>query len=121
LPSLLLSKNIKINTYRIIIFSFVFNGCETLSPTLREEHKLRVFEKRVLSRIFGPKRGEIIGNWRKLHNKELHCLYWSPSVIKLIRSRKMRWAGHVTLVEEKCKQCFNGETTREETTRKTWV
>jgi hypothetical protein len=62
---------------------------------LREEHKLRVFENRVLGRIFGPKRNEIIGGWRKLHNEELHNLYFSPSIIRMIKSGRMRWAGHV--------------------------
>jgi hypothetical protein len=62
------------------------------SLTLREE---RVFENRVLRRIFGPKRNELMGEWRKLHNKELHELYSSPSIIRIIKSRRMRWAGHV--------------------------
>jgi hypothetical protein len=65
-------------------------GCETRSLTLREENRLRVFENRVLRRIFGPKRDEVIGGWRKLHN-----LYRSPSIIRTIKSRRMRWAGHV--------------------------
>jgi hypothetical protein len=60
-----------------------------------------VFENRVLRRIFGPKRGEVTGEWRKLHNKELHDLYSSPSIIRIIRSRRMRWAGHVARMEEK--------------------
>jgi hypothetical protein len=72
----------------------VLYGCETWSLTLREEHRLRVFENRVLSRIFGPKREEVMGGWRKLHNEELHNLYCSPSVIRIIKSR-LRWAGHV--------------------------
>jgi hypothetical protein len=63
--------------------------------TLREEHRLRVFENRVLRRIIGPKRDEVTGKWRKLHNKELHDLYSSPSVIRIIKSRRMRLAGHV--------------------------
>jgi hypothetical protein len=63
--------------------------------TLREEHRLRVFENRVLRRIFGPKRDEVTGDWRKLHNEELHNLYSSPSIIRMIKSRRMRWAGHV--------------------------
>jgi hypothetical protein len=65
------------------------------SLTLREEHRLRVFEYRVLRRIFGPKRGEVTGGWRKLHNEELHILYSSPSIIRMINSRRIRWAGHV--------------------------
>jgi hypothetical protein len=66
-----------------------------LSLTLREEHRLRVFENRVLRRIFGPKRDELTGGWMKLHNEELHGLYSSPSFIRVIKVRRMRWAGHV--------------------------
>jgi hypothetical protein len=62
-------------------------GCETLSLTLREEHRLRVFENRVLRRIFGPKRDEVTGEWRKLHNDELHILYFTPNIIRQIKSR----------------------------------
>jgi hypothetical protein len=62
---------------------------------------LRVFENRVLRRIFGPKRDEVTGEWRKLHNKELHDLYYSPSIIRIIKSRRMRWAGHVARMGEK--------------------
>jgi hypothetical protein len=68
---------------------------ETWSLTLREEHRLRVFENRVLRRIFGPKRDEVMGEWRKLRNKELSDLYSSPSIIRIIKSRRMRWVGHV--------------------------
>jgi hypothetical protein len=64
--------------------------------TLREEHRLRVFENRVLRRIFGPKRGEVTGEWRTLHNEELHNLYSFPNIIRMIKSRRIRWAGHVT-------------------------
>jgi hypothetical protein len=73
----------------------VLYGCETLSPTLREEHRLGVFENRVLRRIFGPTRDKVTGGWRKLHNEELHGLYSSPSIIRAIKARRMRWAGHV--------------------------
>jgi hypothetical protein len=66
-----------------------------VSLTVKEEHRLRVFEKRVLSRIFGPRRDEVMGDWRKLHNEELHNLYSSPNIIRMIKSRRMRWAGHV--------------------------
>jgi hypothetical protein len=68
----------------------VLYGCETWSLTLREERRLRVFENRVLRRIFGPKRDEVIGGWRKLRNEELHNLYCSPSIIRMIKSRRMR-------------------------------
>jgi hypothetical protein len=74
----------------------VLYGCETLSLILREEHKLNVFENRVLRRIFRSKGNEVMGNWRKLHNDELHNLYSSPRIIRMIRPRRMRWAGHVT-------------------------
>jgi hypothetical protein len=72
---------------------------------LREEPKLRVFEKRVLKRIFGPKRGEVTGGWKKLYNEELHNLYSSPSIIRMIKSRRLRWAGNLTRVGEKRKAC----------------
>jgi hypothetical protein len=70
-------------------------GCETWSLTSREENSLRVFENRVLRRIFGPKRDEVTGEWRQLHSKEFHILYSSPNIIRQIKSRGMRWAGHV--------------------------
>jgi hypothetical protein len=71
----LLSKNIKVKIHRTIILPVVFYGCETWSHTLKEEHRLRMFERRVLRRIFGPKRDEVTGEWRKLHNEELNYLY----------------------------------------------
>jgi hypothetical protein len=70
--------------------------CETWSLALREEHRLRVSENRVLRRIFGPKRDEVMGEWRKLHTGELHNLYSSPDIIRQIISRRMRWAGYGT-------------------------
>jgi hypothetical protein len=73
----------------------VLYGCEAWSLTLREEYRLRVFENRVLRRIFGPKRDEVTGEWRKLHNEELRDLYSSSSIIRIMKSRRMRWAGHV--------------------------
>jgi hypothetical protein len=72
---------------------------------LKEEHRLRVFENRVLRRIFGPKRDEVTGGWRKLHNEELHNLYSSPSIIRIIKSRRMRWAGDVARMGEKRNTC----------------
>jgi hypothetical protein len=93
--SLLLSKILKIRKYKTIILPVVLYGCETWSLTLREEHRLRVFENRVLRRIFGLKTDEVMGEWRKLHNKELRDLYSSPSIIRIIKSRRMKLAGHV--------------------------
>jgi hypothetical protein len=75
------------------------------SLTLREEHRLRVFENKVLRRIFGPKRDEVTGGWRILHNEELRDLYYSLSIIRLIKSRRMRWAGHVARMGEKINKC----------------
>jgi hypothetical protein len=79
-----------------------------------------VFENMVLRRIFGPKMDEVTGEWRKLHNEELHNLYSSPDIIRQIKSRRMRWAGHVARMgEEKTVQGFGGKAHRKETTRKT--
>jgi hypothetical protein len=75
-------------------------GCETWSLTLREEHRLRVFENRALRRIFGPKRDEVTEGWRKLHNEELHGLYSSPGIVRVTRARRMRWARHVARMGE---------------------
>ena len=74
-------------------------GYETWSLTLREESRLRVFENRILRRIFGPRRDEN-GEWRRLHNEELHSLYLSPNIVRVIKSRRLRWAGHVARIEE---------------------
>jgi hypothetical protein len=73
----------------------VLYGCETWSLTIREGHRLRDFENRVSRRIFGIKRDEVTGGWRKVHNEELHNLYPSPSIIRMSKSRRMKWAGHV--------------------------
>jgi hypothetical protein len=101
LSSRLLSKKVKIGIYESIILPVVLYGCETRCFTLREEHRMRVFENRVLRRIFGLKRDEVTGGWRQLHNEELHDLYSSPSIIKIMKSRRTRWAGHVARKEEK--------------------
>jgi hypothetical protein len=98
---LLLSKNVQFRIYKTIILLVVLYGCETWSPTLREKHTLRVFENRVLRRMFQPKRDEVTGAWRKLHNEEFYNLYSSPSVIRMIKSRRMRWARHVARMGEK--------------------
>jgi hypothetical protein len=79
----------------------VLYGCETWSLTLKEEHRLGVFENRVLKKISGPKRDEVTGGWIKLHNEELHDLYSSPNIIRIIKARRMRWAGHVARMGEK--------------------
>jgi hypothetical protein len=79
----------------------VLYGCETWSLSLREVHRLRAFENKVLRRIFGPKRDEVTGEWRKLHNKELHVFYSSPCLIRIIKATRMRWAGHVAQMGEK--------------------
>jgi len=101
LSSSLLPKNVKIKIYRTIILPVVLYGCETWSLTLREERRLWVFENRVLRRIFGPRRDEVIGKWRKLHNDELHDLYPSPNIVRVMKSRRMRWAGNVArMVDE---------------------
>jgi hypothetical protein len=92
---------VKVRIYKIIILPVVLYGCETWSLTVREEHKLRVFENRVLRRIFGVKRDRVMGGWRKLYSEELHNLYSSPSTIRIIKSRRMRWAGHVARMGEK--------------------
>jgi hypothetical protein len=84
---------VKIKIYKIIILPVVLYGCETLSLTVREERCLRVFENRVIRRIFGPLRDEVTGGWRKLHNEELHGLYSSPSIVRVIKARRMRWEG----------------------------
>jgi hypothetical protein len=94
-------KNVKVRIYKTIILPVVPYGCGTWSLTVREEHKLRVSENRVLRRIFGPNREGVTGRWRKLHNEELHNLYSSPSIIRIIKSRRMRWAGDVARMGEK--------------------
>jgi hypothetical protein len=119
LSSRLISKNLKIKIYKAVILPVVLYGCETWSLTLREERRLRVFENRVLRRIFGPKREED-GSWRKLHNDELHSLYSTPNIVRVIKSRGWdgldmwhAWGG------ERCLQGFGWEVRRQETTGET--
>jgi hypothetical protein len=101
LSSHLLSKNVKIKIYRTIILHVVLYRCETWTLTLREEHRLRVFQYRVLRKIFGPKGDKIMGGWRKMHNEGLHNLYSSQNIIRMIKSRRMGLAGHVGCMGEK--------------------
>ena len=82
------------------ILPVVLYGCETWSLTLREERRLRVIENRVLRRVFGPKRDEVTGEWRKLHNEELSDLYSLPIIVRMVKSRRMRWSGHVAHMGE---------------------
>jgi hypothetical protein len=96
-------KYVKVRIYNTIILPVVLYGCETWSLTVREDHKLRVFENRVLRRIFEPKWDRVTRGWRKLHNEELHNSYSSPSIIRIIKSRRMKWAGHVARMGEKRK------------------
>jgi hypothetical protein len=100
LSSRLLSRNVKVKIYKTIILPVALYGCETLSLTLREEHRLSVFENRVLRRTFGPNRDEVTGERKKLHNDEHHTLFSSPNIIRRIKSRRMRWAGHVARIGE---------------------
>ena len=90
---MLLSKNLKIKIYRIIILPVVLYGCEAWSLQLREERKLRVFENMVLRRIFGPRSDEVTGEWRSLHDEELNDLYTPHNIVRVIKSRRMRWVG----------------------------
>ena len=90
MSSRLLSKNLNIKIYRTVLLPVVLYGCETWSLTLREERKLRVFENMVLRRIFGPRRDEVKGEWRRLHKEEVNVLYSSPNIVRVIKSRRMR-------------------------------
>jgi hypothetical protein len=111
LPYCLILRNLKIKIYKTVILPVVQYGCKTWSLTLREEHRLRVFENRMLRRIFGPKREEG-GSWRKLHNDELHSLYSSPNIVRVIKGRRLRLVGHVAHMEEGCLQGFDWEAQR---------
>ena len=101
LSSSFLSKNLKINIYRIIIFPVDLYECETWWLILREERRLRVSENRVLRRIFGPKRDEVTREWRKLYNDELNDLYSSRIIVRVIKWRRMRWAEHVARMAQR--------------------
>ena len=94
-------KGLNIAICRPKICPVVLYGCETWSLTWREERRLRVFENRVLRRMYGPKRDEITREWRKLHDEELNNLYFSPDLVRAIKSRRMRWVGHVAHMGER--------------------
>ena len=100
LSSRLLSENLKIKIYRTVTLPVALYVCETWSLTLWEERKLRVFENMVLRKTFGPRRDEVTGEWRKLHNEELNDLYSSTNTVRVIKFRKMKWAGHVACMGE---------------------
>ena len=93
------------NIYMKTILPVVLYGCETWSLTLRKERKLRVFENMVLRGIFGPRRDEVTEEWRRLHNEELNDLYCSPNIVRVIKSRGMRWAGRVARMGEEREVC----------------
>ena len=97
--SRLLCKKLKVNTYKTIILLVLLYGCQTWSLTLREVHRLRVFENKVFRKIFGAKRDEITGEWRKLHNAKLYALYFSSNIIWNFKSRRLWWTGHVARME----------------------
>jgi hypothetical protein len=92
----------------ILKYCITVYGCETWSLILREERRLRVFENRVLRRVLGPKRDEVIWEWRKLYNEELNDLYSLPNIVRVVKSRRMRLAGHVSLMGEECTGCWWG-------------
>jgi hypothetical protein len=104
LSSVYYPKNVKIETYRTVILHVILSGCETWSLTLKEECRLRVFENRVLRRIFGPMRDEVTGEWRRLHNKELYALYSSSNTVRVVKLGLM-WAGRVARMAESRGAC----------------
>jgi hypothetical protein len=114
-----LSRNVKVKVYKTIILSIVLYGYETWCLTLREERGLMVSENRVLRRIFGPKRDEVTGEWRKLHKEELLNLYSSPDIIRQVKAKEVGGACGTHGRGEKSAQGFGGTTRRKETTRKT--
>jgi hypothetical protein len=122
LSSRVLARNVKVKIHKTVILPVVLYGCETWSFILREKYRLRVFENRVLRRIFGHKRNEVTGEWRKLHNEELHILYSCPNIIRQIKSRRMRWVGGTCGTcgrGEESAQCCGGKARRKETIWKT--
>jgi len=85
----------------LLLLLLLYRRCQTWSPTMREERGLRVFENRLLGKIFGPKADEVTGDWRTLHNEELYDLYCSPNIVRVNKSRRIRWAGHVARMGER--------------------
>jgi hypothetical protein len=114
-----MSRNVKVKLNKTIILPVALYGCETWSLTLGEEHRLRVSENRVLRRIFGPKRDEVTGEWRKLHNVELYNLYSSPDIIRQVKANEVGRACGTHGRGEKSVQGFGGKAGRKETTWKT--
>jgi hypothetical protein len=112
LSSSLLSKTVNIRIYKSIVLPVVLYGCETWPPTLREKHRLTVFENRMLRIIVRPKRDEMMGGWKKLHNKELCDLYSSSSIIRMLKSQRMRWVRDVAQIAEKRNTCYWWESRR---------
>jgi hypothetical protein len=121
LSSRLLFRNVKVKIYKTIILPVVLYGCDTWSLTLREEHRLRVFKNWFLRRIFEPKRDEVRGEWRKLHNEELHSLCSSPDIIRQVKVNEVDGACGTHGRGQKSVQGFGGKTRRKETTGKTKV
>jgi hypothetical protein len=119
LSSRLLSRNVKVKIYKTIILPVVLYRCETWSLMLREEHRLRVFENRVLRRIFGSKRDDVTGEWRNLHNEELHNLYSYPDIIRQVKVNEVGGACGTHGRGEKSVQGFGEEAPRKEPTWKT--
>ena len=101
LSSSLLSRNVKIETQKTNTACVVLHGCETWSLTLREQRRLRIFQNRVLKRILGPERDEETWEWRRLHKKELYSLCSSPNIIRLMKSKRLRRAGHVACMGDR--------------------
>jgi hypothetical protein len=93
----------KMKMYKTIVFPLNLQECETWFLTLREENRLRVFENKMLRRIFGPKRDEVTGGWKKLHNEEFRDVYSLPGIIRIMKARRMILAGHVARMREKTK------------------
>jgi len=110
LSSSLISRNLKIKIHKTIILPVVLYGCETWSFTLRGEHRLRVYENRVLRRVLKPKRDEVRREWRELHNEELNDLYSLPNIVRVVKLRRMRWDGYVARMGERRVRGFGRET-----------